>query len=697
MSNVSFFNHPSGIQACNSTDECSGPQNQTNILTPNIVYFPTSFLVGFHCAYAILLLVGILGNILTCYVIVQRKSMRRAIHMYTFNLAVADLLILSVYVPNQMLVIEEQFKWPLGRSVCKISYMILPVALHASVGTLLAITIDRCRGLVSPFSWRADSLNKAKISLPIIWFVSLVLSSPLFEYSDLIEMPGGAYYCGEAWPSKVYSKWFWTSNFIIVFAIPLVVIVTTQIVMIVAVARETSNKKQNQRMVVMVISLVVVFTVCTGFQHLYFFITEFARLEMKLSTRVLLFALSNYVVSLQAAINPIVYGTLRRDFKKAFTHSLVILLIKLKLHKGVLLDHQNKYSLANKVLTSYFSESHSRKHTDEDVKQVEDMFKKKKLENERAARESFYSCFDSPQIGERRNFVRHSSLISGKRIVLEDSPRIRRNFSGDSPLIGDGGSLLADSPRIKGRHLIKSLGGCNNNGIDSPCTNKRFYGNNLSPEHALNGYSHRVNESQIHEGSLRIENVHQAKSRDSKEIPEELSQPTKQLSRVCDSSSEEDLNYSDSPRVSRDLSLEAVDSNKTTTITTTTFTSTRKLSIISIGSNRLRKDSVFSNDQDNKPDGVQLLSYKDIRASIIPEEHKLPENEQALSCKDTRTPVVVQHVSRSPALRMVHKNLAEKYSNNLCSVSDTGYVSGSDEDGDDDEITGKSYYGQSKI
>ena len=260
----------------------------------------------------------------------------------------------------------------------------------------------RCRGLVTPFSWRADSLIKAKISLPVIWIISIILSSPLFIYSELVQSANGNYFCGEDWPSKLFSRWFWTSNFIIVFAIPLVVIVTTQVIMLVVVAREASNKKQNQRMVTMVILLVVVFTVCTGFQHLYFFIHEYGQIKFKLSTQVLLYALSNYVVSLQAAINPIIYGTLRRDFKKAFIHSLVIILIKLKLHKGLLKGHQDEHNFAGKVLTTYFSESHSKKHTDSDVKEVEAMFQKKKLENKRAAKGDsyYYSCVDSPLIGD---------------------------------------------------------------------------------------------------------------------------------------------------------------------------------------------------------------------------------------------------------------------------------------------------------
>ena len=86
--------------------------NDTSMVSLNTIYFQPGTLVAFHCAYAILLVVGLLGNALTCYVIVQRRStMRRAIHLYTFNLAVADLLILFVYVPNQMFIIEEQLRF----------------------------------------------------------------------------------------------------------------------------------------------------------------------------------------------------------------------------------------------------------------------------------------------------------------------------------------------------------------------------------------------------------------------------------------------------------------------------------------------------------------------------------------------------------------------------------------------------------
>jgi len=412
-------------------------QNQTDAGTE---YFTERDLIVFHCAYVILLLVGILGNGLTCYVIIQRKSMRRAIHLYTFNLAVADLLILIFYVPNQMVLMQNQFKWVLGAEMCKINYMVLPVALHSSIGTLLAITIDRCRGLVTPFSWRADSKFKAKILIPIVWVLSLTLSSPLFVYPRVATFSSGKF-CVEGWPSVNAMRWFWMSNFVLVFGIPLLVITTTQVIMVAVVAREITNRKQNQRMVAMVIALVVVFTICTGFQHIYFFIGQFSRLRMTNSTKAFLYLLSNFVVSLQAALNPIIYGTLRRDFKKAFLHVLVAVLVRLKLHKKVLKNDKNSASFTSKVLTSYFKEKHSRSPSRK-VKEVSEMFKQKMAEDESKLHATldwrYSSGCDSPQISGQF-YSTLSAPPSPDLLILEEQCKQHQQVGED-----------IDSPRVSG-------------------------------------------------------------------------------------------------------------------------------------------------------------------------------------------------------------------------------------------------------
>ena len=416
--------------------------------------------------------------------------------------------------------------------------------------------------------------------------------------------------------------------------------------MLVVVAREASNKKQNQRMVTMVILLVVVFTVCTGFQHLYFFIHEYGQIKFKLSTQVLLYALSNYVVSLQAAINPIIYGTLRRDFKKAFIHSLVIILIKLKLHKGLLKGHQDEHNFAGKVLTTYFSESHSKKHTDSDVKEVEAMFQKKKLENKRAAKGDsyYYSCVDSPLIGERRV------------IKKCDSPSISE--SGNRNLSGSGNALVGtaggDSPRVEGRHLIKSLGGHNTSFRESPLmTNKCFHGGNVPPQKSpitANKNFHKNNDSSPsrNDQCYHLSASQQFHTYFDKNIQSEDINQRQRSMDICNLSADYDtshklqnaavmleenssnknnhLNNTDSPQVYSDLSTTS-DASCPAKIrksrnSPNTFSVSRSPALG--GRKRIRKDSIFKistnqyGSEDDKTDArVHLLSYKDIQTSTF--------------------------------------------------------------------------------
>merc|ERR1712048_54516 len=106
--------------------------------------------------------------------------MRRSIHMYTFNLALSDILILFFFVPTQMVYVREQLHWTMGLEMCRIVNFVIPVALASTAFTLLAISFDRCRGLTQPFKYRSDSKKTAKVVLPLIWLLALSLSTPLF-------------------------------------------------------------------------------------------------------------------------------------------------------------------------------------------------------------------------------------------------------------------------------------------------------------------------------------------------------------------------------------------------------------------------------------------------------------------------------------------------------------------------------------
>ena len=102
--------------------------------------------------------------------------------------------------------------------------------------------------------------------------------------------------------------------FILTFAIPLIVLIIAYTLMIIFISRTkmTANRKQNAKVIKMGVSLVFVFAICTGFQHFFFFITSsFSTIEISMEKLSVLFVVSNFFVSLQASINPFLYGNIQ--------------------------------------------------------------------------------------------------------------------------------------------------------------------------------------------------------------------------------------------------------------------------------------------------------------------------------------------------------------------------------------------------
>ena len=326
-----------------------------------VIFFNERRIILLHFVSICIFVVGLIGNLLTCYVIITRHSMRRSIHFYTFNLAVSDLLILLVLVPTQMITIKDQLQWHMGSCTCKLLNIIGPIGLHTTIGTLLAITIDRARGLMQPFKWRSDSRRLAKITIFITWVICILFATPSFMYSNtqIVSDDGGKTFvpvCLDSFPNQDIALKYWFSVFFLLFVIPLLIIILTHVVMFVVILRDKNSihAQHHKHMIRMVVALVIVFTLCTGSQHVYFFINTYFYHPLTLQDLALGYSISNLFVSLQAALNPIIYGSLRRDFNKAFRQLLIKTLVKLKLQKR--LERGSRRSqIASKILRSYIT------------------------------------------------------------------------------------------------------------------------------------------------------------------------------------------------------------------------------------------------------------------------------------------------------------------------------------------------------
>ena len=73
----------------------------------NELLLPFWFCLVMHTCYITTFLIGLVGNVLMCYIIISRKRRRRGIHLLTLNLGISDLIVLLLYLPVEIYQIES--------------------------------------------------------------------------------------------------------------------------------------------------------------------------------------------------------------------------------------------------------------------------------------------------------------------------------------------------------------------------------------------------------------------------------------------------------------------------------------------------------------------------------------------------------------------------------------------------------------
>lgn len=310
--------------------------NNSNMSVPECNPGPKYLLWSLRLAYSIIWLLGTFGNAVVCLAIVKRKRLQNSCNMFTFNLAFHDLILVAVYVPTQMIAMENCHHWTLGNVMCHLAYIVLPLSLSVSIGTLLAITADRYRAIVFPIKAKL-SRKPVFIVIGVIWMVSALTVLPLVFVISLVSPQRGVYYCVEEWPSDTILGVYWLAMFFIQYLFPLCAIsvlagktactlrktslegkmeTCTQSEMFRKTLRRRA--KQTKRITKMLIALVLLYAICMLPQHVvYTFWGRYGELFNK-SYKEQAMIIANIFPIANSALNAIAYGTLNKEFKAVF-------------------------------------------------------------------------------------------------------------------------------------------------------------------------------------------------------------------------------------------------------------------------------------------------------------------------------------------------------------------------------------------
>ena len=271
--------------------------------------------------YVTVSFVGFLGNLLVCIAIYLQKK-RKPNEFFILNLALTDLGASIFSIPLDLTELLSG-KFLLGPTMCHVVYPIQTVLMGTSVLTLLCLSAERHRAIVSPLKPKIQE-QTAFVMITATWLVSMAAVAP---YASILQLEGE--HCLEKWPRDIYVKTFTISVFLLLYFVPLVAITANYARVMHKLNCEMKRLKnlfsgrnhslckqvqkradQNIRVVKVFVTAVVVFAICLLPNHVLWLWHDFGDgKNFKYFNEVVVFC--HIMVYINSAINPFIFGKLR--------------------------------------------------------------------------------------------------------------------------------------------------------------------------------------------------------------------------------------------------------------------------------------------------------------------------------------------------------------------------------------------------
>ncbi|XP_051915473.1 neurotensin receptor type 1 isoform X2 [Hippocampus zosterae] len=134
--------------------------------------------------YLLLFAVGSLGNSITLYTLLSKKSLQNlqsTVHYHLASLAVSDLLILVLSMPIELYnFIWFHHPWVFGDAVCRGYYYLRDSCSYATAFNIASLSVERYMAICHPFKAKSImSRSRTKKLISGMWIASFALSTPM--------------------------------------------------------------------------------------------------------------------------------------------------------------------------------------------------------------------------------------------------------------------------------------------------------------------------------------------------------------------------------------------------------------------------------------------------------------------------------------------------------------------------------------
>ncbi|XP_061835825.1 relaxin-3 receptor 1-like [Nerophis lumbriciformis] len=183
--------------------------------------------------YLVMCVLGLVGNLLALSLLRLRSQRHSSVDCLVMSLALTDLQFVLT-LPFWAVDTALDFRWPFGRTMCKMVSSVSTMNMYASVFFLTAMSVTRYHSLVT--SLKATSPRtaaaRARWASVAIWVVSLVATLPHSIYSTTVQVSADDELClvrfsesdSGRWDPQVLLGLYQTQKVLLGFVVPLIII-----------------------------------------------------------------------------------------------------------------------------------------------------------------------------------------------------------------------------------------------------------------------------------------------------------------------------------------------------------------------------------------------------------------------------------------------------------------------------------------
>lgn len=129
--------------------------------------------------YLSIFLMGVLGNSLTCAVILHYRVMQTPTNYYLLSLAASDLLVLLLGMPLELYEMWQNYPFLLGEGGCYFKTFLFETVCFASILNVTALSVERYLAVVHPLMVKhLTTRSHVKKVISLLWLLSMLCAVP---------------------------------------------------------------------------------------------------------------------------------------------------------------------------------------------------------------------------------------------------------------------------------------------------------------------------------------------------------------------------------------------------------------------------------------------------------------------------------------------------------------------------------------